>query len=73
MRINAAYADGINYTQADQFEWTLPDFSTLTPGNSVAGFEALVGEVSGKRCEQNQETGQDGGELICQFGVLVLG
>ena len=36
IKLTAHYLDGDNYTTADQFYWTLPDGSTLVPGNTTS-------------------------------------
>ena len=45
IRLTAHYLDGDNYTSADEFYWTLPDGSTLAPGNSTDVYRALSGRV----------------------------
>lgn len=45
VRVNAVFVNGDNYTEADQYEWSLPDGLPLSPGNSVTGFQAAEGEV----------------------------
>ena len=45
IRLTAHYLDGDNYTSADEFYWTLPDGSTLAPGNSSDVYSALSGRV----------------------------
>lgn len=42
--IYVQYTDGTNYTAADTFFWTLPDLSTLSPGESTADYVASIEE-----------------------------
>ena len=47
IKLTAHYLHGDNYTTADQFYWTLPDGSTLVPGNttSTGVYEAMPAKV----------------------------
>ena len=47
VNISVLYIDGHTYTSADQYVWTLPDSTTLTPGSTSAdGFQALAAKVN---------------------------
>ena len=45
-QVEAIYVEGDNFTEADSFVWTLPDLTTLKPGeNNTQGYQAEFAQV----------------------------